>query len=191
MTEETSPAPTHTDLTVTPESLQGYDGVCPLEMSYIEHPLHMWAWYFKEYGLQEMLETFRWENPPMGARHGESVFAFYLPIADTDNQVGWGSLKRDTSNSTIMEVVRCVRPKYRRKGYAEVMLKLLSDVAFRTLGAEMLFRNIYDTNTAHVARNLNAADKGSPWIYSGRSWYPDPYRIFTYMKDSWAAGDVL
>ena len=171
------------------------NSACPLEMEYVEFPLQMWIGYFKECGLDEMLMSFRWDQPPMaGARHGETVFAFFLSTPDDgvpiDRQVGWGSLKRSADNAHIMEVIRGVRPKYRRQGYAEVMLKLLSDVAFRTLGAEQLVRNIYDTNTEHVRRNLEAADKGSPWVYAGRVWYPDPYRIFTYMKDSWAAGDV-
>lgn len=165
--------------------------VCPLEMEVIEFPTQLWTGFFKECGPEEMLQTFRWDSPPIGARHGETVFAFYLQIEDTDRLVGWGSLKRDTANSSIMEVIRGVRPKYRRLGYADVMLKLLAEVAFRTLGADMLFRSIYDTNIAHVARNLNAADKGSCWIYSGRSWYPDPFRTFTYTKDSWLAGDVI
>ena len=163
----------------------------PLDMSVMEHPTWMWVGFFKECGLDEMLMSFRWDNTPIGARHGETVFAFYLPINDPDNLVGWGSLKRDTSNKTIMEVVRGVRPKYRNRGYADVMLKMLTDVAFRSMGADMLFRSIYDSNFAHSARNLAAAEKGSPWVYAGRVWYPDPYRIFTYMKDSWMVGDAM
>jgi len=162
-----------------------------LDMSLMEYPTQMWVGFFNECGLDEMLMTFRWDSPPIGARHGESVFAFYLPINDTENLVGWGSLKRDPCNGAIMEVVRGVRPKYRNMGHADTMLKMLSHIAFEQMGADVLFRSVYDTNVAHAARNLDAADRGSPWVYAGRVWYPDPYRIFTYTKDSWLAGDVL
>jgi RimJ/RimL family protein N-acetyltransferase len=160
-----------------------------LLMERLVFPTQMWVGFFKECGPEEMLASFRWTNPPIGARWGEDVYAFFLPVADTDNLVGWASLKRNPSELLMMEVVRGVRPKYRRRGYAAIMLEMLTDRAFSDLDASQLSRVVYDGNTEQSARSLRASELGSPWVYAGCTWYPETNqsKLYILTRQAWAS----
>jgi hypothetical protein len=147
-------------------------------------PGEMWAAFSSALGPAAMEDCYGFERLPARVRHGETVWKFH---DESGRDVAWSSAAEYPKEPGNFEIAFGVWPRYRRQGYRGRVLSLTAMEVFSLADARMLVMQVFDTAIEHSAQCLRDAENGSPWIYAGRVWAPDPLRLFVLTHEAWEA----
>lgn len=149
----------------------------------------LWESFAIALGAKEMVACYGWDETPRNARWGEAVYKFHSED-ERGAVVGWSSLSKYPKEPDVFELAIGVWPSHQGNGYRRDILDQTVNVAFVDHRVEQVVMLVLDSCKKHAVQCLRDAERGSPWVYSGRVWYPDPLRTFTLTLEAWESSDA-
>lgn len=154
-----------------------------LRVTEVADPAPVWLVFFTACGPEVMLDAYGWEKPPTAPRGHERVFTFH----DGPLLVAWSSVAEYPKEPGWYELAIGVWPEQQSKGYRAPVLAATADAVFADPSTDLITMLILDSCAGHAKVCLRQAEAGSPWVYAGRTWYPEPFRAFTLTRAAWAS----
>jgi len=145
----------------------------------LDRPDIVWDNFACQIGEELLRACYGWTVPPRVARPGETVWS-YRAGRNQESLIGWGSLIKDPT-TPLYWYAAGVFPAFARRGYRQAIRQHLCTTAF-AWGAEAVSLVVLGTNPEHLWRCHREAVAGSPWKWSGNSWRPTPFSVFTLLR---------